>query len=661
MNSHSERAQRSRNLQFVLVAGLLVACSQPYKLTKDDSPMVLGQQAIQASNPGLPGPLPVKTLFYGSGTDKRRVEYRDSVKIKTKAVDGTPFIRFEGAQSSERKKRWGIEVKQLPINGRVWYPDGPGPYPLVLVVHGNHNPYDYSDPGYDYLGELLASRGFILVSVDENFINGISNENDGRGWMLLEHFRAWKAFTDSASNPFYGKVDWQNLAVMGHSRGGEAVGHAVTFNRLARYPDDANVKLGYHFNIKAAVAIAPVDGQYRPTGRFHPFTDVNYLVIHGSHDGDVSSFHGARIYERLRYTDTTTSAFKSAIYMYRANHGQWNSVWQNMDNGKTSARRLALGALVPLADQLQFGRVVISAFLEATLKGRREYLPLFVDHRTAGQWLPKTMYITRFQDSRFVPLATFEDDVDVYTGVPGVTISGDSLSTWNENVIPFRSAAPPGAQGDLQNNSAVWLGWNNLVAGPDTTRRGKPARYTLTLSDSLRNSLHLGDGSALVLSLAPTGAIPGKRAAPKDTTKKDSTAAKTKAPKPPKPPPPPKDTVAVDFTVEVEDTDGNIARVPLSQYGAVRRPLFINVLRRERMERNAFRTRFEIVPQSYVIPFADFRRLSSRFSAAKLKAVRFVFDRVDGGTVIVDGIGVSNIDPAFLGARLKNSSVTSDF
>jgi len=42
----------------------------------------------------------------------------------------------------------------------------------VLVVHGNHSTEDCSDPGYDYLGELLASRGIILASVDENFING---------------------------------------------------------------------------------------------------------------------------------------------------------------------------------------------------------------------------------------------------------------------------------------------------------------------------------------------------------------------------------------------------------------------------------------------------------------------------------------------------------
>lgn len=631
-----------------IAATLTTACTQPLRLTRDDSPVVLTQQRIQAPNPGLTGPYRVRTLFYGSGSDKRRAEYRDSVRIKTKPVDGSAFVKMEPAQARARRRTWGFDAKALPINGRVWYPEGTGPFPLALIVHGNHDPTDYSDPGYRYLGELLASRGFILVSVDENFINGMGNENDGRGWLLLEHFRVWKAFTDSATNPFHGKVDWQNLAVMGHSRGGEAVGHAVTFNRLERYPDDANVKLGYHFNIRAAVAIAPVDGQYRPAGRLHPFRDVNYLVIHGSHDGDVSTFHGMRQYERLEFTDTTSRSFKSAIYVYRANHGQWNSVWRNEDNGKTSARRLALNALMPMEDQLQFGRVVIAAFLEATLKGRTEYLPLFVDHRTAGHWLPRTMYITRFQDSRWRPLVTYEDDVDVRTGVPGVVIAGDSLSTWNENVIPFRW------QNELQNNSGVWLGWNNRIAGDDTTKRGPPARYALTLSDSLRDALRVGDGTALVFSVAPMQAIPGKRAAPKDTAKKDSAAAKpAKQPKSPKPPPPPKDTAAIDFTIEVEDADGRVARVPLSAYGVPRRPLELRVLRRARFDRTQFRNRYEIVPQTYVIPMQDFARLNSTFAPRKLRSVRFVFDRVDGGTVIVDAIGVSNIDPAFLAARLS--------
>jgi dienelactone hydrolase len=632
---------------------LLAACAQRTVLTKDDSPVVLNGHAIQAPNPGLHGPLTVRTLFYGSGTDKRRAEYRDSVRIKTKPVDGSAFVKIDDqVQAKTRKKRWGFDVKQLPINGRVWYPAGSGPYPLVLVVHGNHDPYDYSDPGYQYLGQLLASRGFILVSVDQNFINGLQGENDGRGWLLLEHFRAWRAFTDSSTNPFYRKVDWQNLAVMGHSRGGEAVGHAVTFNRLERYPDDANVKLGYNFNIRAAVAIAPVDGQYRPAGRLHPFTDVNYLVIHGSHDGDVSTFHGLRQYERLRFTDGSRQ-FKAAVYVYRANHGQWNSVWRDMDNGRTSARRLDLAALMPESDQLQFGRVIIGAFLEATLKGRQEYLPLFVDHRTAGQWLPRTMYITRFEENRFVPLATFDDDVDVNTGRPGARITGDSLATWSENLVPFRWAAAPGGRPETQDNSAVWLGWNNKIAGEDTTRRGPPARFTVTLSDSLRSSLRLSEATALVMSVAPTPTIPGKRAAPKDTTKKDTASPRSRTPRPrQKPPPAPKDTAPVDLTVEVEDTDGNRARVPLSAYGVPRRPLETRILRRARFERAQFRTTHEIVLQTYVIPFADLVRTSSAFVPSKLRHVRLVFDRVDAGTVIVDRIGVSNIEPAFLGSRV---------
>lgn len=34
-------------------------------------------------------------------------------------------------------------------------------------------------------------------------------------------------------------MNWNEIAVMGHSRSGGAVVHAVQFNRLSRYPDDA--------------------------------------------------------------------------------------------------------------------------------------------------------------------------------------------------------------------------------------------------------------------------------------------------------------------------------------------------------------------------------------------------------------------------------------
>ena len=178
--------------QFVAFAVLFAsasafACAPALKLTPSDAPVVLSHQTLDAPDPGLPGPFDVLTLYYGSGTDKNRPEYRDSVSIQTEAVDASKLVSL-GGSAKERNEYWGFTPKEMPLNARVWYPDGEGPFPVVLVVHGNHNMKDFSDPGYDYLGELLASKGFILASIDENFINGgVRGENDARGWFLLKH------------------------------------------------------------------------------------------------------------------------------------------------------------------------------------------------------------------------------------------------------------------------------------------------------------------------------------------------------------------------------------------------------------------------------------------------------------------------------------------
>ena len=633
----------------VFSVSLGAACiQQPLKMTKDDSPVVLSHQSITASNPGDRGTYTVRTLLYGSGTDKHRAGFRDSVTLKTKTVDGSAMVSAPPDIAKSRSKYWGFDFKKLPINGRVWYPKGDGPFPLVLIVHGNHDMKDFSDPGYAYLGEHLASRGFILVSVDENFINGnLRGENDGRGWLLLEHLRRWRVWNDSLGSPVYHKVDMGNIALMGHSRGGEAVAVAAAFNRLSHYPDDATIKFDYKFDIKSLVAIAPIDGQYQPAGKPTPVENVNYLVFHGSHDGDVSSFSGLRQYQRIKFTDGRPW-FKSAVYVYRANHGQWNTVWGNKDNGPRSGRWLALDALIPAEGQRQFGRVYIGGFLEATLKGKKEYLPMFRDHRTIGHWLPKTMYITRFSESSFRALAGFDEDVDVTTGsVAGVTISADSLSGWKEAPVPMRWR-----NNDIGTN-AVWLGWNNKPVDKDTTKTRVPGSYSITISDSLREAWNVGEGSSVVLSLAPTPATPGPRKTDSDTTKKaDSSGTKGKpsAKKPDEKKAAP-DTTPVDLTLEVVDASGATVRVPLSQFGKPRRPLEIAVYRRKGRDKTAFPNPYELVLQTYVMPLKEFPRGTGGFDASRVKTIRLVFDRTRVGEVVVDDIGFSAIDPAYLANR----------
>lgn len=632
------RAARASSAVPLLAVLAASACAARVTLVPDDSPVTLaGAPALAAPNPGLPGTLPVGRLYYGSGTDRQRREYRDSVTLRTKPVDASPFVSMTPQVAKQRRKFWGFDAKAFPLNARVWYPQGEGPYPLVLIVHGNHDPEDFSDPGYAYLGEHLASRGYVVASIDENFINGgLRGENDGRAWLLLKHLEQWRrwAQADSLAGPLAGKVDTSRIALVGHSRGGEAVVHAAGFNRLARYPDDATKKFDFGFGIRSIVAIAPVDGQYRPAGILAPFENVNFLVFHGSHDGDVTTFHGMRQYQRLRFTDGKPW-FKAAMFVYRANHGQWNTVWGPNDNGPFSGRRLALDALMPGEAQRDVMRVTLTAFLDATLKGRREYVPLFADHRRAGTWLPRTMYVTKFQGSSFRPLADFDEDVDVTSGTArGVRIEADSVTTWKEALLTFR-----GTSAEPVFTNAAWIGWNNRVRSGDTTVLGGPARYVLALPDSL-GAAFTTPGAALVLSLAPTREIPSPRPAKRDTSQAAGDSAKQPAAKSPvrKPAKPKVDTLPVDLSIELADADGRTARVPLSRYGPIRRPLESWILRRRDREKAAFANPFELVLQTFVIPVRDFGPLGP------IRRVSLVFDRAESGTVVVDDIGLATVE-----------------
>ena len=646
----------TNSIRFLAVAALgVAACTPALRLTPSDASTVLARQALEAPDPGQKGNFGVLTLYYGSGTDKNRPEYRDSVAITTPTVDVSKLVSL-GASAKERNSYWGFTPKEMPLNARVWYPDGPGPFPLVLVVHGNHNMRDFSDPGYDYFGELLASRGYILASVDENFINGgIREENDARGWFLLRHAKLFEEFNAEAGNPFEGKVDMDNIVLIGHSRGGEAVANAAAFNKLTHYPDDATLEFDFGLSIQGIISIAPVDGQYLPTGRPVVVEDVSYLTFHGSHDGDVTSFHGLRIYDRLKFNDPTDFNFKSAIYVYRANHGQWNTVWGPHDNGPRSPRILDLRGLIPEADQRRFAEIYVSAFVDIVTRGDKRYLPIFRDHRVIGQWLPETMYITRFETSSFRPIATFEEDIDVTSGTEhGVVIRGDSLASWGESTLLLRSSNRVNTSAS-QDYQAVTIGWNNRIAGADTTRHGPAARYTLELPNTLASSWGLSASSTLDFMLAPTNTMPGPRKDPSPSDDDEAEGGNNEGPDRPRGgSDDEEDDPPVDLTVQVRDAAGQVARVTLSDYGAIRRPLETFVMRRGDLEADRFQTHWELILQTFSIPLGDFVATNRSLDVSRLREVSFVFDRVHAGEVSIDQVGFSQLDPAFLGARVES-------
>jgi dienelactone hydrolase len=582
---------------------------------------------LSAPDPSAAGPFHVHKLFYGFGNDVRRPEYGSNVAIKTRTVDASDFFKdFGGWKRWSRKKYWGFDIDKLPLNARVWYPDGPGPFPLALIVHGNHNMADFSDQGYAYLGELLASRGIILASIDENFLNsGLFHDPPKqqavRGWMLLEHLKLWREWNAAEGNPFHGKVDMSRIALMGHSRGGEAAATAAAFNRMKYAPEDANIKFDYGFSIKAVVAIAPADGQYKPAGQPRWIEDVSYLTLQGAHDMDVSSFDGSRQWDHVRYTQPGPW-FKAEIYAYRANHGQFNTSWGRDDAGKPLGWLLNLKPLMPGDEQRRISKTYISAFLEATLKDHREYLPLFEDWRVARAWLPDTLYINRYQDASYAPLASFDEDADLTTTTaPGGHIEGENLSIWNEGKIPWRS-------GDRGYNG-VFLGWNRAKDAP-------PATYSITLPPPVISSWHLSSHSTLELSVAPMDEdvdLPGKQKHDEKEKKKEEAKKKEESKK--------KERESLDFTIELVTTNGVTASALVSEFISIPPPFKEKFTKLEILDDEGYDQDWETIFQTVRAPLSAFRTAdnSRPFDPAKLSIVKLKFDRTPMYKICISGVG----------------------
>ncbi|WP_420385383.1 alpha/beta hydrolase family protein [Roseivirga sp.] len=603
-------------------------------------------EKIDLPNPGEPGPYKVMSLSYGSGKDKHRPEFGEEVDIVTDSVDGSRLIdNWKKLSGKIRTWYWGHDDKALPLNGRVWYPEGDGPFPLALIVHGNHSMYDYSDGGYEYLGELLASHGIIMVSVDENFINsgwsdlfgdGLSEENDARGWLLLEHLRVWRQWNEENDNAFFSKVDMDNIAVMGHSRGGEAAAVAGFFNKLKYYPDNAKQEFDFGFNIKSVVAIAPVDGQYDPGESETPLEDLNYLVIHGANDGDVQSFAGLRQYERVKFSDST-DFFKSAVYVYGANHGQFNTSWGNRDAGMPYGSLLNVDALMPMEEQLQVGKTYISAFLQATLQSKTDYRHLFEDYRSGIDWLPETIYLNQFEASNWQYLADFEEDLDLTTTSHGDSISGENLTVWREQLVSMKW----GNKG----TRAAYLGWDSLAYEADT------ARYTFHFKEPL-NAESLSTLS-FELSESKEGTYPDKErdeeaqknnngennsnvenedvdSANEEEEEKSEEEEEEDDDKP-------KAKEPLDFRIELTDESGHKTSFLLSDYSYLQRQITVDVLKNPELQDTKTS---EAIYNTFMFNLRNLIDSNTDFDLKAIRSLSFVFDQSPKGVIILDKLSM---------------------
>ena len=338
----------------------------------------------------------------------------------------------------------------LHIRGNVVYPataNGPSqpfnpglgaPAPIVFMAHGNHptafDPTNRTiescgDPGhvtlpnhkgYIYFQRLLARMGIISVSVDCNETNcqGLSANNiHERADLIVASIRHFQSLNSGGDPTFVGRIDFNRVGLLGHSRGAEAV-LVVPELTGSRAPSGAA--------IVGVISLAPTDkGTW--SGAPHGYT---FMAILPAADGDVVPNFGAKYYDQA-----TPHPFKTQLYIHEANHNFFNREWVNPD--------LHSGA-GPLArpEHERLLNVYGSAFFREVFFGHgfRNLL--------AGREIPPAARTGKVHVSAEFdnPVATVDDfeNHNVALNTLGQTVTLTGFSTANE--FPF--SRTPGALND---------------------------------------------------------------------------------------------------------------------------------------------------------------------------------------------------------------------
>jgi peptidoglycan hydrolase-like protein with peptidoglycan-binding domain len=483
-------------------------------------------------------------------------------------VSGGP-VRADPGDPSRFQTRIRARIAFPATTAAPSVPAGTQPLPLAVLVHGNHTAYFTtagrlgerpSYRGYGYLQDELARQGIASISVDTNMANQVDSLIELRADIALEALRLLKRRASTPGNPLRNRIDFNRIALMGHSRGGDAVVRMVKKNQLAPSPQ--------RFGIRTACSLAPTDftGGQAPVSRM--FLDVNdlafYSVLYGTLDGDVHGQGGSsaatgtgfRHYDRARCP-------KGLVFAERCCHNSFNSVWQadGLD-GNLDPSDVASGRLTDERTHQALVREYIAGQFAWQLKGLSVSSKLF-NGTTASTTGLKTVLLWSFGD-RFQHVDDFENPAANLAGGARRLVGGALVEDFGSIRI-----------GGTSINDHV-LEQSHVVHTDSTPGPAGPLGVETTFASGRRD---LSSFAALALDV---GAF-------FDTTSPNTIASGS----------------LPTFTVELHDAAGAVARVDAARFTpAMSRPFF----HRLRNGRNVTALRLETLHVS----LAQFRGVDRR-------------------------------------------------
>lgn len=547
-----------------------------------------------------------------------------------------------------------------------------GPFPLLIFLHGNHatcgriapSPpfppglriddntqytfYGTCPPtrpivtpnhlGYAYVAERLASWGYIIVSINANRgVNAAPGTSDDlgvnlvRGRLLLRHLQRlseWNTFggtPESLGADLLGKLDFNNVGLFGHSRGGEGVRAAYNQYRDPGSPWPERIPDPIAF--RGIFEIGPVDGQ---TERQLEADDTVWNVLLPMCDGDVSNLQGIKPFDRMlaNRNDANTPAQKSTFTVWGANHNFYNTEWQLSDSDGCFGHAALFGDFFGSPQQRQTGLVGAMAFFRGNVGNANRAF----NQNFNPQFAPTTVLtsVTRvdrgFTDSPSPDITTVFDDFPATGGNERLT----SNITLTFGTVPNHDAGDPYGRPGQQRAAAI--SWTASGANTFLQSNWSAAGTGRDISSQRTLDLRLARQCVAVAGRACQQASPLNPAGP------------------------------TNFSIRLALADGTLSDpVLLTDYTDLRGPVG-----------GGFTSNpFHPILQTARIPLEDF----GNADLTQVRGVRLTFDGTTTGAIFVANIRLSNISgsgeaggagdssgdseqPATSGGLVKNENIT---
>ena len=188
------------------------------------------------------------------------------------AVMATPAA--PAPASSVRIPPLNISSSPAPLRAYVFLPEGDGPHPAVVMLHGCGGAYRKNgqlNARHAMWGATLATNGYVALMLDSFSTRGVQQLCTTRfaARSIKESDRVGDAYAALAYLRQVPKVDARRIAVMGWSHGG-----GVTLDTITHPPTAATGE-----GFQAAIAFYPgCTSRHKKAASFHPYAPLLLLI-----------------------------------------------------------------------------------------------------------------------------------------------------------------------------------------------------------------------------------------------------------------------------------------------------------------------------------------------------------------------------------------------